>query len=68
MIPIICANNAKTIVARIQEYLQDEGIIKGMHVVDFNDQQVVILISNEEPIDERTARVWWQGYTSALAG
>lgn len=66
IVPIICANNAKTIVLKIQEHLKNNGTIKGMYVVDFNDNQVVILVSSEEEIEEKLARIWWNGYKNGL--
>lgn len=63
--PIICKNNIKTVVSKIQEFLENGGIIKGIYLVDDVENQVVLLISDEE-ITQQTAEIFWAGYQAAL--
>ena len=62
---IICQNDAKSVIEKMQEYLEKEGIIKGLYIVDQNDSGIVILLDDEH-IDEKMAEVWWSGYKAAL--
>jgi len=65
MTPIICENNLKSIIDRIQDYLLKKENIKGIRLVDQSDDQVVLLIDNH-PIDQSKADAWWEGFKSAL--
>lgn len=65
MFPIICDNKPQTIVSKIQDYLKTGSVIKGMHIVDSNETQIVILVS-DDIIDEKMASAWWSGYTWSL--
>lgn len=65
MEPIICANNLMTVLGRLQDYLAEGRIIRGLRLVDSNDQDVVILV-DERFIDEEKASIWWSGYKAAL--
>ncbi len=62
---IICQNDVNSVIEKMQEYLKKEGIMKGLYIVDQNEQGVVILL-DDEPVDERIAKVWWSGYKAAL--
>lgn len=64
---IICKNDARTIINNLQDYVQKNSILKGIHLVDETEQQVVILIS-KEAISQDFASVWWSGYTAGLGG
>lgn len=66
MFPIICDNDAKTIISKLQDYLSKGGIIKYIKVVDENDTQIVILV-DDKPISHQIADAWWSGYKAALA-
>ena len=63
--PIICANDLSVVVSMIEEYLNEKGIVKGIKLVDQTDSQVVLLVS-EEPIDQKSADIWWSGYNAFL--
>lgn len=61
MTPIVCENDIKIVLNRIQEYAQGGGIIGGIHLVDSTEQQAIVLIS-DSPITEAEAQIWWSGY------
>ncbi len=65
MEPIICQKDVRIIVNKIQEYLQNNGIIKGIRLVDDTGNQVVLLV-DEEVIEQKVADAWWSGYNSFL--
>ncbi len=62
---IICQDDTGTIVEKMQEYLGEGSMIKGMHLVDRSNNQVVLLIA-EKTITAEMASIWWQGYQAAL--
>lgn len=66
MHPVICKNNIKNVIDKIQEYLSKGTNIKGIRLVDFSDSQIVLLI-DDKPIDQEKANIWWEGYQAALA-
>ena len=63
--PIICKNDIRTAVNKIQEYLENGRIIKGIYLVDHNEGQIVLLISDEE-VTQQVAEIFWTGYQAAL--
>ncbi|KKM97170.1 hypothetical protein LCGC14_1170740 [marine sediment metagenome] len=63
--PIICKNDVKIIVNKIQEYLENGGIIKSVYLVDHAEGQIVLLIGDEE-ITQAMAEIFWTGYQAAL--
>lgn len=63
--PIICQNDLAVIISKIEEYLNEDRIVKGIKLVDQTDEQVVLLIS-EEPIDQKMADIWWSGFNAFL--
>ncbi len=65
MQPLICENDARTVIIKIQEHLQENGIIKGICLVDSTEKNIVLLL-DDEPIDPKMAEVWWAGYKFAL--
>lgn len=65
MSPIICKNDLKTIINKLQDYLNKEKGIKGITIVEETKEQVVILVS-KEPIEQKMADIWWNGYAEAL--
>ncbi len=62
---IICDNDTRTILDKMQVLIEKGCIIKGICLVDCTDDQAVILIDNE-PINPKMAKVWWSGYKAAL--
>jgi hypothetical protein len=65
MKPIICQNDVRAVLKKLQEYADNDGIIKSLYLVDYTEQQVVMLVS-EQPITKETAGIWWSGYVAAL--
>lgn len=65
MTPIICKNELRSIVNKIQDYLQKNGTIKGIRLVDHSEEQVVLLV-DDHPIEQEKADIWWEGFRSAL--
>lgn len=65
MEPIVCKNNAQSVVSKIQEYIAKDRIIKCIYLVDCSDDQAVILLSESE-ITERDAKIFWAGFQAAL--
>lgn len=65
MTPIICKNDLKSVLNKIQECLEKGRTIKGLRLVDCCEDQAVILI-DDQPISQEKADVWWEGYSSAL--
>jgi hypothetical protein len=63
---IICQNDARELVQKIQEYVEGGGIIKSLRIVDFTDDQVVLLVG-EEDISQQMAEIFWKGWQAALA-
>jgi len=66
MEPIICDNDARKLVQKIQEYVSAGGIIKSLRIVDFTDRQIVLLVGEEE-ISQQMAEIFWKGWQAALA-
>jgi len=66
MEPIISKNDCKDLVQRIQEFVDAGGIIKSLRIVDFTDDQVVLLVGEEE-ISQKMAEIFWKGWQAALA-
>lgn len=64
--PLICNNNLDEILEKIQDFIDTNGTIKGMAVVDKTDSQIIIVISPDKKITKEAAEIWWSGYTSAL--
>lgn len=65
MTPIICNNNIVDFIKGLQEALAKEDNIKGVCLVDSSESQIVVLVDNE-PIDQKMAKVFWAGYQAAL--
>ena len=65
MLPIICDNSIKSVVDKIQEYVEKGSTIRGIRLVDQTEEQVVILV-DDKPIGQDKADVWWEGFCSAL--
>jgi hypothetical protein len=65
MTPIICKNDLRTVIDKIQEYLEKEGTIQGIRLVDNSESQAVFLI-DDQLISQRDAELFWTGYCSAL--
>jgi len=65
MEPIICDNNTKTIIKKIQEYLAGGCIIKSIYLIDHEGSQTILLIDDKE-IDKKQAEVWWNGYSAGM--
>ena len=61
MVPIVCDNDLKTVLRKLQEYTAGGGIIGGMYLADSTEKQVIVLVS-ESPINEELANIWWSGY------
>ena len=49
MKPIICKNETRDVLEKLQEYADNDGIIKSLYLVDQTQEQTVILVA-EEPI------------------
>jgi len=64
MTPIICKNDLRSVIGKIEEYLQ-KSPIKSIRLVDFTDKDIVLLVDNQ-PISQEMADIWWQGYKAAL--
>jgi len=62
--PIICQNNAETVLEQVKEYLVNKTL-KDICILDKNNDQIVFLLGDTE-ISEDKARTWWDGYTSGL--
>jgi len=62
---IICKNDIKIVLSKIEELLQNTKNIKNIKVVDENDDEIVILVSDTS-ITEREAKMWWSGYQAWL--
>ena len=63
---IICPNkNAEDIVHRLQDYLNEGRTIGGLSIVETEDDQVVLIV-DDNPISDRDAKIWWNGYLTAL--
>ena len=65
MKPIICKNETRDVLEKLQEYADNDGIIKSLYLVDQTQEQTVILVA-EEPITKEVAEIWWSGYIAAL--
>lgn len=65
MTPIICKNNIRSVIDKIQEYLKKNGNIQGVRLVDQSDEQVVLLV-DDSPIEQDKASAWWEGFSAAL--
>ena len=66
MIPIICSNDAGIVLSTIAKYLDGgEKIIKDLVLVEKNDNQIVFLI-DDQPIQKDAAQIWWSGYSAGL--
>jgi hypothetical protein len=65
MTPIICRNDLRSVIDRLQDYLIKSGTIKGVRLVDQSDEQAVLLVDNK-PIDQDKAVAWWEGFRAAL--
>lgn len=65
MEPIICGNNLETIINKIQDYILENRILGGIRLVDYSNDEIVILV-DEKPIDQEVANIWWSGYKAAL--
>jgi hypothetical protein len=65
LVPVVCKNDVSTIINKIQDFLDKGSIIKGMHLVDHTDDQVVLLIC-DQPISKEMAEIFWTGYQTAL--
>ena len=61
MVPIVCDNNLKTVLRKLQEYIAGGGIIRGMYLADSTEKQVIVLVS-DSTINEEQAKIWWSGY------
>ena len=66
MQPIICENNVETVIDKIQKCLKQGMTIKGIYLVDSTEKEAVIVV-DEQPIDERIAEVWWNGYKAGFS-
>jgi len=64
---IICKSDLTSVLKEMQEYLNKEGNIGGIRLVDESNNQVVLLIDKKD-IGQRDAEIWWSGYQSALQG
>lgn len=62
---IICDNNINIIIQKLQDFLDSDGIIKGVYLADHNNDQIVLLIGNS-PINEEAAKIWWNGYSEGM--
>ncbi len=65
MKPIICKNDVKVVLNKLQEYADHDGIIKSLYLVDHTEDQVVVLVS-DQPISQEMSEIWWSGYIAAL--
>ena len=61
---IICPINVKDIITNIRNKMKDMNI-QDIHLVDINDEEAVILVS-EQKITEQIANAFWLGYKRAL--
>ena len=53
MEPIICKNDLQLVIDRLQEYLAEGSIIRGIRLVDQTDDQIVLLIDENINLDQR---------------
>jgi len=58
---LICNNNTKEVLSLLQQYLDTGKQIRSIRLVDTNDKQCVVLVSETE-IDDKQAEFWWSGY------
>jgi len=63
--PIICSNDAQTVLNSLREYLTEDKIIKDIHLLERNDTQIVFLV-DDKPINKQAAEIWWSGYSEGL--
>jgi len=66
VLSIICKNNVKSVLGKIEGILKDKDNIKSVKVVDETKDEIVVLVSNNE-ITDRDAKMWWDGYQAFLA-
>lgn len=66
---IICSNSGDEVINQIRSKLKEkftsDNPLKDIAIADTNDNQVVILLSNEN-ISNQVAKIFWAGYQSAL--
>ena len=62
---LICKNSVHSVMGELQEYLQKGGIIGGIRMIDSCDEQVVLLVDSE-PIEDKIAQAWWNGFQAFL--
>lgn len=65
MKPIICSNDSVIILEKIKGFLDENGIMKDLCLLEQNDEQVVFLLSSEK-INKDKADIWWSGYSAGL--
>lgn len=66
MTPVICKNDLKSVIDKVQEYLNKDRMIKGIRLVEQTEDQAVLLI-DDKPIEDAKALAWWEGFQSALS-
>ena len=66
MNPIICENNGQVVASKIKEFLQEYGIIKDICIVDSNNSQIVLLLDHASALNEKDAKIWWNGYSEGM--
>ena len=66
---IICNNSGDEVVNKIRDKLNNvftnDNPLKDIYIADSNNNQIVILLSNEE-ISTQIAKIFWAGFQSAL--
>lgn len=62
---LICANDGKSIISALTEYLKDGKSIKGLKSVDSAEGQLALLV-DEKPISDEMADVYWAGYMHGM--
>jgi len=65
MIPVICSNNAENIIDSIKKYIKNNKTLQDIVLIEQNDKQVVLLLSDKEINDDQAA-IWWSGYSEGL--
>ena len=62
---IICKNDVRIVLSRIQGFLKKGGIIKDLYALEIDNDQMVLILHDKE-IDESTAKIWWNGYSQGM--
>jgi hypothetical protein len=61
----MCQNDVKEVLSLLQQYIDTGKSIRSLKLMETNDKQCVILVSDTE-IDDRLAECWWSGYMHGM--